>query len=104
MTFSFSLTITRRKAVLLLAAVAALIFIATVAGCSQKAREQFRDAPVSSRDAGAAEVYDDPDGFSNFSEKCDFHGNRVIVAFHGDSPYAAVAAIPDDPSCAALKR
>lgn len=90
-----TITITRRTATLLAVAIAALAFVAFVAGCSQKAQEPFRDAPTSTRDTSPVELYDNADGFSNWSEKCDRHGNRVFVAFHGDSAYTAITAIPD---------
>lgn len=70
----------------------------SLSACNDKATEQFRDAPIANRDRSAAEVYDMPDGFSNFSEKCDGHGNRVFVAFHNDSSYAAIAVVRD-PTC-----
>jgi hypothetical protein len=67
-------------------------------GCG-KATEPFKDAP------GSAVVNDAPmdkvlmsDGFSNVGTKCD-HGNRIYVAFHGDSTYAAIAIVPQDPTC-----
>lgn len=92
---TITINITRRTAMLLLAAAGALVLLATVAGCSQKQQEQFRDAPTSARDTSAVEMYDNADGFSNWSEKCDRHGNRVFVAFHSDSAYAAITAIKD---------
>lgn len=69
-----------------------------LAGCTPKATEPYRDAPVARRDSSAAEVYTMPDGFSNFAGKCDGHGHRVFVAFKGDDNRAAITAI-DDPSC-----
>ena len=39
-----------------------------------------------------------PDGFNNFAEKCDDHGNRVFVIFHGDGTYGSVFAMKD-PTC-----
>lgn len=93
-----TVTITRRTATLL-AAVAVLLVVAFGAGaCSQKQQEQFRDAPTSTRDKSAVELYDNADGYTNWSEKCDKHGNRVFVAFHNDGAYAAIAAIKD-PTC-----
>lgn len=78
--------------------IAALVLAgASLAGC--KANEPHQDAPVSDRDKSPAEVYDMPDGFSNFAEKCDKHGNRIVVVFHGDGTYAGVTAIPNDPTC-----
>jgi len=70
----------------------------SLGACNDKATEQFHDAPVSGRDRSAAEVYDMPDGFSNFAEKCDHHGNRVVIVFHNNGAYAGVAVVKD-PTC-----
>lgn len=87
----------KRKLGRSLIAVAALGLLAT--GCSEKAREQFRDAPRSGEtNRNAADVITMPDGFSNIATKCD-HGNRVYVAFHGDSAYASLSVVAADPSC-----
>ncbi len=68
-------------------------------GCSQKAREPFRDAPTSDeRNSGAARVIEFPDGFSNMAAKCD-GPNMVYVAFKGDNNRAAVAVAANDPRC-----
>ncbi len=72
----------------------------TLTGCSQKMQEPFRDAPVSGHQSAPAEVIEMPDGFSNIADKCDGHGHRVYVVFHGDGSYGSVTAIPD-PSCPA---
>ena len=83
------------------AAVAAAIATATLAlatGCS-KYTEPFKDAPRSGNDNGApADLIRMPDGFSNAASKCD-GPNRVYVAYHGDSGYAAIAVVPNDPRC-----
>lgn len=85
-------------------AAAALVTIAvlalTAASCSDnKASEPFKDAPRSGVNNGAPmDVVRGSDGFSNVGTKCD-HGNRVYVAYHGDSPYAAIAVVPNDPTC-----
>ena len=84
--------------------VAAAVVLAVVLGTSacnpfgNKATEPLQDAPIASRDTSAAEVYNMPDGFSNFASKCDHHGNRVYVAFHHDSPYGAITVVKD-PTC-----
>jgi hypothetical protein len=96
---TLTINITRRTAILMLAAIGALLLVTFVAGCSQKQQEQFKDAPTGARDTTPVEVYDNGDGFSNWSEKCDKHGNRVFVAFHSDGAYAAITAIKD-PTCA----
>lgn len=78
------------------AAIAAALF--ALAGCAKYA-EPFKDAPRSRVDNGApADLIRFPDGFSNAATKCD-HGNRVYVAYHGDSAYGAIAVVPADPSC-----
>lgn len=79
------------------AAIGAGVLFGTSA-CNNKATEQFQDAPISVRDHSAVEVYDDADGFSNWAEKCDRHGNRVFIAFHNNNPYTAVAVVKD-PTC-----
>lgn len=82
----------------ILAAAAMAAAALTLAGCSQKAQEPFRDAPVSGHQSSPAEVIEMPDGFSNIADKCDGHGHRVYVVFHSDGSYGSVAAIAD-PSC-----
>lgn len=79
-----------------LAAVGLLLAVVTLTGCKQT--EQYQDAPVGARNDGPADVYNMPDGFSNWAEKCDNHGFRVFVAFHNDGSYAAITALPD-PTC-----
>jgi hypothetical protein len=86
-----------RTRTILSAVAVSLVAALTLTGC--KAMEPYQDAPVQGRDTSPAEVYDMPDGFSNFAEKCDKHGNRIVVIFHGDGSYAGVTAIPNDPTC-----
>lgn len=69
-----------------------------LSGCTEKATEQFRDAPRGTTDSGPADVLTFPDGFSNVAAKCD-GPNRVYVIFHADSAYGAVAVVPNDPRC-----
>ena len=76
----------------------AVLAVVVVTGCS-KITEPFHDAPVSHQIGGPAEVGSMPDGFNNFAEKCDDHGNRVFVVFHSDSAYGSVFAMKD-PTCA----
>ncbi|MBL7492108.1 hypothetical protein I6A60_28305 [Frankia sp. AgB1.9] len=85
-----------RVVVASLLAVAAIV--ATATGCSQKAREVGRDAPVSSHDDKPARLINMPDGFSNVSAKCD-GPNMVYVVYHSDSAYGSVAIAPNDPRC-----
>ncbi|TDD37834.1 hypothetical protein E1287_07180 [Actinomadura sp. KC06] len=72
--------------------------LALASGCA-KMTEPFNDAPIKSKDDSAAEVYSMPDGFSNVATKCDRHGNRIYVVYHGDNPYGALNVVPQDPSC-----
>ncbi|GAB1326952.1 hypothetical protein [Streptomyces sennicomposti] len=69
-------------------------------GCTDnKYSEPFKDAPRSHVNNNAPmDVVNGSDGFSNVGTKCD-HGNRVYVAYHGDEKYAAVAVVPQDPTC-----
>jgi len=81
------------------AVLAAAATLAVLAGCSAKGTEPFKDAPRSGTDNGnPADLIRMPDGFSNAATKCD-HGNRLYIAYHGDSAYAAIAVVPGDPSC-----
>lgn len=82
------------------AAVIAAVVLA-LTGCG-KVTEPYKDAPRGTQNSGAADTIAMPDGFSNVATKCD-HGNRVYVAFHGDSPYASLAVVANDPTCAATK-
>lgn len=81
--------------------IAAILAIAAaggvLTGCA-KITEPFNDAPVSGHINGPAEIGSMPDGFNNFAEKCDGHGNRVFVIFHSDSAYGSVFAMKD-PTC-----
>lgn len=79
-------------------ATSAVLFLGGAAGCD-KQLEQFNDADlVDSGNSQPAQGISMPDGFSNVATKCD-HGNRIYVAFKGDSAYAAIAVVPDDKSC-----
>lgn len=68
----------------------------TAVGC-QSATEQFNDASISFKDDSPMEVYNAPDGFSNFATKCDRFGNRVYVT--KDDTGRALAVVPADPTC-----
>lgn len=91
-----------RRICLILAGVLvfAVLPLVLVACGSGKGAEPFKDAPRSGeRNNAPAGLISFPDGFSNASSKCD-GPNRVYVAFHGDSKYAAIAVVPGDPRCA----
>jgi hypothetical protein len=86
----------RRNTVIGVMAIVAL----SLAGCGDKFQEQFKDAPLGAvRNDTAMDLVNGADGFSNLGTKCD-HGNRLYVAYHGDGQYAAVAVVPQDPTCA----
>ncbi|MET7776269.1 hypothetical protein ABZU94_10675 [Streptomyces mirabilis] len=81
------------------AAAAVILGLGLLAGCNDKASEPFKDAGRSGHDNGTpADLIRMPDGFSNAATKCD-HGNRIYIAYHGDSAYAAIAVVAGDPSC-----
>lgn len=64
-----------------------------LAGCSDKTKEPWRDAPTSpERNSEPASIIEMPDGFSNVATKCD-HGNRIYVAYKGDQNRAALAVV-----------
>lgn len=80
----------------------ALLSVLGLAGCDfsdNKASEPFKDAPRSHVNNGSPmDVVRGSDGFTNVGTKCD-HGNRLYVAYHGDSAYAAIAVVGQDPTC-----
>lgn len=78
---------------------AIFVLLIGLAACSEKTQEPFKDAPRSDyTNSDPADIIRMPDGFSNAATKCD-HGNRVYVVYHGNSAYAAIAVVADDPSC-----
>lgn len=78
---------------------AAVLFAMMGLGACAKMSEPFKDAERGVTNDDPADTITFPDGFSNMATKCD-HGNRVYSAFHGDSPYGAIAVVPNDPTCA----
>lgn len=98
-----TITITRRAAALLAAAMAAFASVAFVAGCSNKQQQPFNDAPrTATENSGPAQIISMPDGFNNAASKCD-GPNRIYTLYHGDSSYGAMAVVPNDPRCAGAK-
>lgn len=76
-----------------------LVLLGTTAASCDKVSEPWNDAPRSRTvNEQPADVISMPDGFSNAATKCD-HGNRIYVLFHSDSPYGAIAVVPQDPTC-----
>lgn len=85
----------------LAASAATIATLFTLAACDlgDKFTEPFKDAPRTGHvNNDAADIITSPDGFSNAATKCD-HGNRLYVAYHGDSKYGAIAVVSADPSC-----
>lgn len=73
------------------------LVVTSLVGCT-KAVEPFRDAPRGATNSAPADTITMPDGFSNVASKCD-GPNRIYVVFKGDSPYAAMSVVPNDPRC-----
>lgn len=83
--------------VAIIAAIAALSF--ALAGCgASKHTEPYKDAHRGSNNSAPADTGTMPDGFSNFSSKCD-HGNRVYTLFHHDSAYGGITVVPNAEGC-----
>lgn len=79
---------------------AGLLSVGLLSGCGlDKIQEPYHDADRGVTNNDPADIVTNPDGFSNLATKCD-HGNRLYVPFHGDAAYAAVAVVPNDPTCA----
>lgn len=98
-----TVNITRRTAVLILAVVAALAFVVTVAGCSNKQQQPFNDAPrTATQNSDPAQIIAMPDGFNNAASKCD-GPNRIYTTYHGDSSYGGIAVVANDPRCTGTK-
>ncbi|MCX5070888.1 hypothetical protein OOJ91_34130 [Micromonospora lupini] len=92
------MTLTKRHRTAALAA-AGVLALTALFGCDNKLTEPFNDAPRSKvENSTPADLITFPDGFSNAATKCD-HGNRIYSAYHGDSPYAAITVVPNDPTC-----
>ena len=89
-----TITVSKRAMFILAAIFATLVVLAGVGGCA-RLTEPFNDAPISHKYDGPAIVGSMPDGYSNWSDKCDPNGFRVWTAFHGDGDRAAIAVLPD---------
>lgn len=84
-------------------AITAAVLLALGGGltaCGDKFTEPFKDAPRSGKDTGnPTDVVRFADGFSNVGTSCDRYGNRVYVAYHGDSAYASIFVLQNADSC-----
>jgi hypothetical protein len=99
------MTKTPARRAALVAAGTAAAFVLAACGSDSKAVEQYKDAPISSRNEAAAVVGTMPDGFNNWAAKCD-GPNRVYTIFHfkttkdaADGAYGSIAVVPNDPRC-----
>jgi hypothetical protein len=79
-------------------ATVAITGLVSLGGCA-KFTEPFKDAPTSGHNGSPAEVIEMPDGFNNVADKCDGHGNRLYVTYHGDGPYGSIFVVKGDPGC-----
>jgi hypothetical protein len=79
-------------------AATAMLFVFAGAASCDKATEPFKDSPRSGFNNDPANVGSMPDGFNNWSAKCD-GPNMVYTVFHSDSSYGSVAVAPNDPRC-----
>lgn len=77
--------------------VGAALLVTTITACSDKATEQYKDAPRNGINKDPALIIEMPDGFSNLATKC-IDGVRYTVLFHNNSKYGAVATVLD-PAC-----
>jgi uncharacterized lipoprotein len=91
--------VTARRIIVASALTVAALLGLSACDWSDKVTEPFRDADRTGRTNSApVDIIENADGFSNVSTKCD-HGNRLYIAYHGDALYAAVAVVPQDPTC-----
>lgn len=102
---AYPMTKTTARRVALVAAGTVAAFALAACGSDAKSVEQYKDAPVSSRNDTAAVVGTMPDGFNNWAAKCD-GPNRVYTIFHfkttkgtDDGAYGSIAVVPNDPRC-----
>lgn len=89
--------ICRRSARVVAAALAAALGLALVVGCSSTSPPVNTPRSTGDNDS-QAEPIPFPDGLSSAATKCD-HGNRLYIAYHDGSAYAAIAVVPGDPTC-----
>ena len=92
---------TRRLAALVATvAVGGFALVISLAACSNKASQDYNDAPRTAVQNGApATVGNMPDGFSNWARKCD-GPDMVYVLLHSDSAYGGISVVANDPRCA----
>lgn len=93
------------RRIAILAAPVLAVLALSACGNDTKSAEQYKDAPVASRNDTAAVVGTMPDGFNNWAAKCD-GPNRVYTIFHfkttkntDDGAYGSIAVVPNDPRC-----
>lgn len=76
---------------------AVVVAAALATGCSQAAREEFRDAPINGHDDAPAFIYNMPDGWSNIATKCSREGHRLYTTMNSNG--RAIFVLPNDPTC-----
>lgn len=81
----------KRRTKIIIAGATVAIGVGVGTGCSRFA-EEYNDAPLKYKNDSPAAVFSQPDGFGNFSEKCDASGNLVITT---RSKAITVIHIPD---------
>ncbi|WP_055566029.1 hypothetical protein [Streptomyces atriruber] len=90
----------KQKITAALAALSAGGGLLLLTACSS-VTEPYNDAPIDHKVDRPAIVYSMPDGFANYSEKCDEFGNLVITTRGSDGGGGkAVTVIPDKEACA----
>jgi len=73
--------------------------LSTAVACSNKAQQPYNDAQRTRvQNDSPATVGNMPDGFSNWSRKCD-GPDMVYTIYHNDSPYGGIAVVANDPRC-----
>jgi hypothetical protein len=75
-----------------------LLILIGLAGCGAKGMEPFKDAKVSERNDGPAVIGTMPDGFGNWSMKCNGKVG-VYTLYHHDAAYGGIAVLANDPNC-----
>jgi hypothetical protein len=79
------------------------VILATTASSCDSATEPFRDAPRDpNTNSGAARIIEFPDGFSNWSAKCD-GPNMIYSGYHGNDNRISGFGIANDPRCTGAK-
>lgn len=87
------------KKILVATLAVASVLVLGACDTTGKIGQAYNDAPVSEVNEGEAVLTNMPDGFSNVASKCE-GPNMVYVVFKGDSTYASIDVVANDPRCA----